>query len=157
MGLIAIPRALLAEPMHEIHRELELMTWRGKDFWQIERGEMIGLERTVQFRPRQLEYLFGWGPEPLKHDDLLLVVGVQRQLDIRQDPGSVRMGNEQGSTSTPDPLFEHVPVDQTNPGLDGIDSEPGPRNIKERQGRNEIDDNPLIGQQVGDGALKNQG
>ena len=126
------------------------------------RGEVVGLD-PVELGPRDaLDPLVGQA-EALEHHDLGVVgharvdAGVEGELHVGEHVGAVALGDEQRTTLPRRLDGEAVAVDDPHADGDGVDAEAHPGQVEERQRRQHLDLDPVVGEEQLDGVLGHQG
>ncbi len=124
---------------------------------------MIGLDGTVDVGPRHLEHGLVGQAQALQHDDRLVRAEarvdatVEGQLHVGEHVHRVALGDEQRAPLAGGVDVEALAVDDPHRPGDGVDAEPGPRQVEERQRRDDLDYEVLtnlgLGQQQLDGVL----
>ena len=121
---------------------------------------MVGLDGAIEVGPRDLDDALVGQPEPLQHDGDRRRLVLERELDVRQHPAVVAVGDEQRAPLTGGRLGEAVAVDEPHPLLERIDAEAHPREVEERQRRQDLDLDPgrgAVGDEEVDGPLQDAG
>ena len=78
------------------------------------------------------------------------------ELDVAEHPVGVGVGDEQGTGEAGGRGGELVAVDQADAGLDRVDPECGPGDVEERQRREDVDVDALVGAQTPHRALEDE-
>ena len=133
MGLLDVPGTLLAQQPGELVEADVLHADRGREFGDPQRRQVIGRHRAVELGPGGLDDPFVGRAERLEdHDPLVTGGAVDGELDLRQHPVGVGVGDEQRPALARCSGREPMTVDQADTLLDGIDAEPGPGHVEER-------------------------
>ena len=95
VGLLTVPWALGARGAHEFVEGDEFGADRRGEARYVDRGQVIGLERTVEIVPTDRSNGLVGQTEALQHDDRLGGAVVDRQLDVGQHVARITLGHEQ--------------------------------------------------------------
>ena len=140
VGLLDVPRALLAQRAGELVEADVLGADRGGEVRDPERGEVVGVDRAVEFGPRRVDDPLVGRAERLEDRDRFVAGGaLDGQLDLRQHPVRVGVGDEQRTAFAGRGRGEFVTVDEADAGLDRVDAEPGPGHVEERHRRQHVE------------------
>ena len=185
MGLLLVPGALAPQRRHELGEPLHLER-HGRDVGgDPHRREVVRLDVTIEVVPGHVDDALVGQTEALDHGEAQVVgqgaraahvvvarrapgqaatqgaAGVQRLADGELDRGQhvdrVALGHEQRAALPRRLDLEPVAVDHPRPDGDGVDAQPGPREIEERQGREDDGAHPVVGEQELDGAFGHHG
>ncbi len=131
--LFDVPRTLLAQRAGELVEAHVLGADRRGEFGDPDRREVVGVDRAIEFGPRGVDDAFVGRAERLQDRDGFVAGGaVDRELDVRQHPVGVRVGDEQRAAFAGRRGGEVVTVDEADARLDRIDAEPGVGDVEER-------------------------
>ena len=149
VGLLAIPRALLAQRAGELVEADVPGADRDAERRDVHARQVIGRDGAVELAPRRARDPLIRRAEALQDHDLL-VAGrlLGGQLDVGQDPVGVGVGDQQRAGRAGGGEGELVPVDQAHGRLDGVDPEPRPHEVEERHRRQHVTAHPLVGEQA---------
>ncbi len=122
-----------------------------------ERREVVRVDRAVDLGPRGVDDAFVGGAECVQQRDRF-VTGclVDGELDVRQHPVGVRVGDEQRTALAGGRRGELVTVDQADTGLDRIDAESRPGHVEERHRRSDVAVDVVTCEQVPNRALEHE-
>ena len=146
VGLLPIPRATLPQRAGELV-EADVVVGDGVgQVSHIDTRQMVGLDGAIEVGPRRLDDAFVGGAEALQDRHRFAAVGpLDRQLDVREHPVGMGVGDQQRTVLTAGGAGELVPVDEAHAGLDRIDAEARPGDVEERQRRQHVAPDPLVG------------
>ena len=123
----------------------------------VDARQVVGLDGAVELAPRRLGDLLLGCPESLQDHHPLVAVGLLGgELDVRQDPAGVGVGDQQRSCRPGRGGGEVVTVDQPDAGLDGVDAEARPDQVEERHRREHVDGHPAVAAQQLDRTLQHE-
>ncbi len=113
---------------------------RRRQVWHVDRGEVVGVDRTVHVGPGRVDDLLVGGTERVQDRHRLVAGGVlDRQLDVAEDPVRMGVGDQQWAGLAGRRSGEVVAVDEPDPLLDRVDAEPSPRDVEERHRRSHVE------------------
>ena len=136
VGLFDVPRTLLAQGPSQLVEADVPVADRRCQVWHVDRGEMVGVDRTVHVGPGRVEDLLVGGTERMQDRHRLVAGGIlDRQLDVAEDPVRMGVGDQQWAGLPGRRSGEVVAVDEPDPLLDRVDAEPSPRDVEERHRR----------------------
>ena len=157
MGLLAVPRALLAQRAGELVEADVTVADGHAERGHVHARQVIRFHRPVELAPGRGGDRLAWRAEALEDDDRLVAAGVlDGQLDVRQHPLGMRVGDQHRTADAGRGGGELVPVDQPHTRLDGIDAEPRPRQVEERHRRQHDAVDALVGLQQAHRALEHE-
>ncbi|CAB4884101.1 unannotated protein [freshwater metagenome] len=156
MGLLPIPGTLLAQRAGELVEPHECGAhWSGQ-FGDEERSEVVCLEGPVDVRPGNLEDLLIGQTEVVQQDGARRHLVLEGELDVREHPVGVGMGDKERAGLPGCADSERMTVDEAKTGLDGIDTETRVRNVEERHRRKEFDVDRRVIENKADRAFEHQ-
>ena len=156
VGLLAVPRALLAQRAHQVGEPHELLGHGRADRGDEHRREVVGCDAAVEVGPVDLgDPLVGEAESLHDHRAIrhVLVVG---ELDVGQDVVGVAVRDQQGARRPGGIDGEAMAVDQPHTGLDGVDAQVSPGQVEERHARHDLHLDPVVGEQERHGALEHE-
>ena len=113
--------------------------------WDVDGGEVVGLDFPIEFRPRRHRDSFVGGSEALENRHRLGSVSLLNgQLDVREDPVGVGVGDEQRAVLPAGSAAELVTVDKSHASFYRIDAKAGPGDVEERQRRQHVDGDTIV-------------
>ena len=157
VGLLLVPRALLAQRAGELVEANQLGADRCGQVGDVDAGEVVGLDRSVEVGPCGVRDEFVGCAEALQDDHRFVAGGpFDGQFDVAQHPVGVRVGHQQRAGRPGRCGGELVSVDHGHAGLDGVDAEARIRKVEERhRGVHDALD-ARVGTQEPHGALEDQ-
>ncbi len=114
---------------------------------------MIGRERPVELGPLDLEDTFVGQAEVMEHDDRLGGSSSTDELDVGEHRWRVALRDHERTPLAGGLDRESLSVDQPNARGERIDAEPRPREVEERERRDDPDVHATVGSQQLDGPL----
>ena len=155
--LLAVPRAPLAQGAGELVEADVPGADRRGEVRHVDARQVVGLDGAVELAPRRLGDPLLGRPESLQDHHPLVAVGLLGgELDVRQDPAGVGVGDQQRSGRPGRGGGEVVTVDQPDTGLDRVDAEARPGQVEERHRREHVDVHPAVGAQQLDRTLQHE-
>ena len=116
MGLLLIPRALLAERAGQFVEPHVVVADRASETRDVDARQVVGLDRSVELAPRRLDDTLVLGPQRLQDRDRLVALGLLGgELDVGEHPVGVGVGDEHRSVLTTGGVGEIVAVDESHP------------------------------------------
>ena len=155
--LLAVPRALVAQAADDAVEADQLGPDRLRHVRDVEAGEVVRHDAAVEVLPADRQHLLVGQAEALEDDDLVRARAVDGELDVREDPRRVRVGDQHRPPLAGGRGGELVPVDQADAGLDRVDPQPPVGQVEERQPRHDAHVDPRVGEQVAHAALEHVG
>ena len=123
MGLLAVPRALVAQAPHDLVEAHELGADRRLQSGHVEARQVVGLEAAIEVGPGDLEDGLVRKAEALQHRHGLRGPVRDGELHVRQHASVVGVSDEQRAGATGGGRGEGVGVDEGQLGLDRVDPE----------------------------------
>ena len=157
MRLLAVPRALVAQAADDAVEADQLGPDRLRHVRDVEAGEVVRHDAAVEVLPADGQHLLVGQAEALEDDDLVRARAVDGELDVREDPRRVGVGDQHRPPLAGGRGGELVPVDQADAGLDRVDPQPPVGQVEERQPRHDAHVHPRVGEQVAHAALEHVG
>ena len=157
MGLLLVPRALLAQRARQLVEPHQRGADRRAEPGDVDAREMVGLDGAIELSPRGVHDVLVGRSQPLQ-DHHRLVTGrcLDGQLDVAEHPVGMRVGNEHRSVIARCCRGELVAVDQPNAGLDRVHTEAGEGDVEERHRRQDRALDSAVGAEMTNAALQHQ-
>ena len=162
MRLLAVPRAVLAQPADELVEGDEVAGHGPGQRRDPDRRQVVRHDGPVEVVPVDgLDPLVGQAEMVEDGGRRRRLVGreavdVDGELDRGEHVGRPALGDEQRAALAGRLSLELGPVDQPDAGRDRVDAEPRPGEVEEGEGRDDRDVHPRVGPQQLDGALGDQ-
>ena len=154
VGLLGLPRVVGPQPVHDVVEAGDPCSTRRWHLRDPQRREVVRFDRPIHLGPRHLEDHLVVQTEALQQRDRRVAGVVDAQLDVGQHEPVVALRDQQRA-ALPRALGRvPVPVDDPDPELGGVDAEPHPGEVQERQRRVHPDVDPPVGEQQLDGVLR---
>ena len=144
--LLAVPRAPLPQRAGElVEADVVVADGVGK-VGDVHTRQMIGVDGAVEIGPGRADDVLVGGTEALEDRDRLAAVRpLDSELDVREHPVGMGVGDQQWTVRTTGGTGELVSVDEANADLDRVDSEACPGEVEKRQRRQHVAADARIG------------